>query len=117
MEKITITCPFTGVPFTALKTTDGSLLAQNPITKETMRIGYNKPSKRYLLNECYFRSNETVSCTEAAQILGVSRARISAIIRDDVIPSFIVNKKTVFKREDIIRYSESRTVGRPPKEG
>lgn len=117
MEKITLTCPFTGIPFDAIKSADGSLIVQNPITKENMRIGYNEPTKRYLVNKKYFQFMETVSCSEAAEMLGVSRSRISTMIFNDTIPHYSVNGKHVFLKSDVLSYSESRRVGRPQKDG
>ena len=117
MKKIILTCPFTGVAFEALKSADGSLIVQNPLTGENMRIGYNEPSRRYLVDERQFEHIETVSSQKASEILDVSRARISRIIKDDVIPHFKINGKHVFRKDDIMSYAETRSVGRPMKEG
>lgn len=116
MKKITLTCPFTGLPFDALKSADGSLIVQNPITGENMRIGYNMPSKRYLIDERLFSKVDIINSVEAAEILGVTRARISKIVKDEVIPHFNIGDKYMFLRDDVLMYAESRSVGRP-KEG
>lgn len=117
MKKITLTCPFTGVEFDALENADGSLIVQHPLTGEHMRVGFNEPSNRYLLDRRKFEHIETVTPVEAAEILGVSKARISAITREMTIPHFTVNGKSVFLLDDIKAYSDTRSVGRPPKEG
>ncbi len=113
MKRITLTCPFTGLPFEALKSADGSLIVQNPITGENMRIGYNAPSKRFLVDDRLFAKIDIINSVEAAEILGVTRARISKIIKDDVIPHFIIGDKYMFRRDDVLLYADSRTVGRP----
>lgn len=116
MKKITLTCPFTGVPFDALENADGSLIVQHPLTGVHMRVGFNEPSNRYLLDRSQFQHVETVTQAQAAELLGVSRARVSAIVRDETIPHYVVNGSNVFLLDDIKAYDASRTVGRP-KEG
>lgn len=113
MQKITMTCPFTGVEFEALKYADGSLIVQNPLTGKNVRVGYNRPANRYLVDTHQFKHIETVSSAKAAEMLGVSRARISAIVKDDTIPHYTVNGAHVFLVSDIINYAENRTNGRP----
>ena len=116
MQKIILTCPFTGIAFTALENADKSLIVQNPLTGENIRIGYNEPSRRYLLDDRIFSYIETVTCNEAAKLLKVSRARISKMIKDDVIPHYKINGTHMFLKSDILSYGETRSVGRPPKE-
>ena len=117
MEKILITCPFTGVRFEAFECADGSLQVKHPITGEEMRIGYNAAAKRYLIDKRLFKNLDLVTSSAAAEILGVSRARISNIIRDDTIPHFKVNGRHMFLRSDIMDYARNRTIGRPVKAG
>lgn len=116
MVKRTFTCPFTGVNFDTLESAEGNIIAHHPITGETMRLAFNHELNSYLLPREYMKFTETVSSTEAADILQVSRARISKIVADNVIPHFIVNGKAMFCKSDIMEYAETRTVGRPAKE-
>lgn len=117
MKKIMLTCPFTGIPFEALRSADGSLIAQNPITGENMRIGYNEPNRRYLIDDRLFKHIEVVSASQAAEILGISRARISKIIKDDIIPHYKTNGKYMLRLDDVMLYADNRTVGRPKEDG
>ena len=110
------TCPFTGAEFDALESTDGNIIVQNPISGQTMRLTYDVESDRYLIDRKYFDYLETVNSTEAAELLDVSRSRISKIILDGIIPHFLVNGKVMFLKSDIMNYRETRTVGRPAKE-
>ncbi len=115
MKKITLTCPFTGLPFTALESVDGDLIVHNPITHEDMRIGCNRPSKRYLVDTRFFKPVEIVSQKDAPEILGVSRARVNAIIKENVIPHFTANGRIMFAKSDLDAYMENRSTGRPKK--
>ncbi len=116
MRKVTLTCPFTGVMFNALESADGSLIAHNPITGENMRIGYNAPAKRYLIDKRAFELTETLTTSEAMEELEISRSRISKIVKDNVIPTFEVNGSPMFRKSDIIEYKRTRKAGRPRKE-
>lgn len=116
MIKRSFTCPFTGAQFEALESSDGNVIVQNPITGETMRLTYDAITDKFLIDAKYFDYLETVNCSEAAELLGVSRSRISKIVLDGIIPHFLVNGKPMFIKSDIIRYAETRTVGRPSKE-
>ena len=116
MEKITLTCPFTGVEFDALKSADGVLIVNNPLTGENMRIGANYHSHKYLVDMRQFKRIETVTQAQAADLLGVSRARVSAIVKENTIPHYQVAGSNVFLKEDLLAYAETRTVGRPKDE-
>ena len=65
MERIVITCPFTGMPFEAIKYADGRIIATNAITGEDMHITYNAPIKRYMFDEKYFTARVCSRCKNA----------------------------------------------------
>lgn len=121
MVKKILTCPLTGVRF-ELNSLENQLV---PLSKAVT----HHPLKHYPLdiymNErweiCipykYFEYIETVTPTEAAEILGVSRQRIAQIINDNVIDSHMVNGSPVLLLEDVEAYKENRQPGRPRKEG
>ena len=65
--------------------------------------------------ESLFTRIETVAPNDAADILNVSRQRISQLVNDDVIPSHMVNGQPVFIMSDLLNYKENRKAGRPKK--
>lgn len=115
MKEIKLTCPFTGVEFSALEYADGKILARNPLTGEEIHMNYNCSIKKYNVARKEFKHVETVSLVEAANILDVSRSRISKIAIDGVIPAHIVAGRTIFLLDDVLEYKETRKVGAPSK--
>ena len=116
MKEILLTCPFTGQPFTALIDTDDNLYCKHALTGELMKINFNWPIKRYMIPKSYLERIDTVSFTDAAELLGVSRQRISAIAANDTIRSYELNGQKVFLMSDVLKYKETRKVGAPRKD-
>jgi excisionase family DNA binding protein len=81
MEKVLITCPFTGMEFEALKYADGRLVTSNKITGEEIQITYNPSIDRYMLSARLFKHIPLVTMEECAEILGVSKPRVSALVK------------------------------------
>ena len=115
MKEIILTCPFTGVEFKATIDVDRNLYVKHPITGDVHKINYNRSIKRYNVPEQLFKHVETVTFSEAAQMLEVTRQRISAIASTGVIETFTVNGQSVFKREDVVKYKETRSPGAPKR--
>lgn len=113
MKKITITCPFTGVEFKALESADGALIVNNPLTGENMHIRIDHHTHEYLIDTRLFNHVETVTQAQAADLLEVSRARVSAIVKENIIPHYQVAGSNVFLKKDLLDYVETRAVGRP----
>lgn len=116
MRKITLTCPFTGVEFDALETSDGDVIARHAITGEEIRMNYNYAIRRYNVRREHFAHIDTVTQTEAAYILGISRQRISRIAATGVIQPHTVNGSIVFTKSEVVEYAKTRKVGAPAKE-
>lgn len=120
MEKVKLTCPLTGVEFDAL--------INEPELVPLARVYVNHPLEHYpmdlYINEHWelcipiksLQHIETIEPADVADVLDVSRQRVYQILADDVIPSHMVNGKTVFKLDDVMRYADTRTPGRPKKE-
>ena len=83
MERIVITCPFTGVPFEAIQYADGRIIATNALTGEDMQITYNPSIKRYMLDSAFFHGEKMLTMEECAELLGVSKARVSVLAKQD----------------------------------
>lgn len=113
MQELILTCPFTGVEFTAIQTADGDLLVIHPLTGEQIKIDYNHTAMTYSMNAKTFKHIDTVTPAELIGILGVSRQRISQIVQDEVIPVHHVNGSPVFLLPDVLEYKKNRKVGAP----
>lgn len=114
MIKVTLTCPFTGCEFEAEQPDFNTLLFTHPLTNESFELNIS-PMDSLTIPAELFDHIETVSLSEAAKILNVSRQRVSAIASKNVIPSKIVNNQTVFLLSDVIEYKRNRKPGAPRK--
>ena len=114
-EKI-LTCPFTGCQFTALEDADGNLYVKHPLTDDMNRVNYNCSIKKYNIPMQLFKHIETVTLVQAAEILEVTRQRMSMIAANNTIPAKTVNSQTVFILGDVLKYKETRKTGAPKKD-
>ena len=115
MKEIILTCPFTGVEFTALEDCSGNVLVKHPLTGRDIKINWNCTIQRYNIPKDSFTHYEIVNAVQAAEILNVSKQRISQIVQEQIIPVHMVNGTPVFLLSDVEKYSQNRTVGRPKK--
>lgn len=111
-----MTCPFTGAEFTALEYADGKIVFHHAITGEEIHMNWNSSCCRYNLTRDVFKHIKTVTMGEAADILGVSRQRVSKIAKDGIIKAHDVNGTMVFVLSDVLTYKNNRKVGAPCKE-
>ena len=115
MRKITLTCPFTGLPFEALEFSDGKISFKHALTGEEIHMNWNPTIERYNIRKNAFSLIETVTFSEAAEILDVTPQRITQIARDNVIRAYNISGKHVFLKHDILEYRDNRKVGAPRK--
>lgn len=118
MKPVSITCPFTGQVIKATKNEDsGTLIFINAITKEPITCLYDYEKDCYCIPaKILLEKYDLISMTQAAYILGVTRQRISQIAKTETIKSLTINGKTVFHKQDVLNYKETRKVGAPKKE-
>lgn len=117
MKKKILTCPLTGVDFTALEMADGNLICTNPITHEEVRLNYNSSCNRYYINPEHFKHVELVTLTEAAAILDISLQRVSKIAADGIISTCVIGATKYMQKAHVLEYKRTRKVGPPRKEG
>lgn len=115
MKEITLTCPFTGVEFSALEMADGKLIVIHPLTGEQIQVNWNCSINRYNLPKSAFKHIETLSREQAQTVLNVSHQRITQIIKDETIPVHYANGQPVFVASDVYHYRDTRKVGAPRK--
>lgn len=115
MEQLVLTCPFTGLEFHAFF--NGSdLICSHPIVHEQMRFKVDMLENSITVPLEYFKHFEMVSPVEAAGMLDITRQRMTQLMDDEIIPAVFIGGRKLVKRDDVISYLESRTVGRPKKE-
>lgn len=108
-----LSCPFTGAEFKATFD-DNHIHILNPLTGASYDFKIQGNAITIPLE--LFNYIETVNFNEAADLLEVSNQRISALSKNNVIPTYTVNGRKYFKLADIIRYKNLRKIGRPNKE-
>lgn len=59
---------------------------------------------------------ELVYIYDAKEILGVSKQRISQIVKDGVLQVYNVYGLPFFKKADVLAYRETRRVGKPARQ-
>ena len=112
MEKVFLTCPFSGVEFQGFKH-NGKLHFSHPLLHEMFSVSVE--NGKIIIPESLFTHVETITPNDAMDLLGVSRQRISQLVNDDVIPSHMVNGQPVFIKSDVVEYAQNRKAGRPRK--
>lgn len=115
MRRILLTCPFTGVTFEALQTADNNIIARNPITGEEVRMNYNCSCDRYYIYPEAFKMVETLTLSEAADMLDISVQRVSKMVNDGLIKTFEIDGKKKTTLESVLNYKETRKVGAPKR--
>ena len=115
MKPVKFTSPATGLDFEGLRTDDGNVIFKNPIDGSMSELFYDYVSDTYTVNARLFEHVEIVEASRAMDILEVSRARIAAIISNQVIPYFTVHGRKFFKVKDLEDYAKHRKRGRPSK--
>lgn len=106
MKSITLICPFTGVEFEALQSElTGEYIFTNPVTGQL----YSSENKHlYLPISAFTDSPKSVSPTEAAEILGVTRQRITQLLREGKLPYYLVNGNKRILESDVLEYRKNR---------
>ena len=108
-----LTCPFTGVEFTALKSADGDLLVIHPLTGEQIKIDYYSSANRYAMPSEAFDNIPIATPYDLIDMLQVTRQRVTQIVQNEVIPVHYVNNQPVFLLSDVLEYKKNRKVGAP----
>ena len=116
MKEILITDPFTGCEIKAAVNSDGNIHFKHPITSEDVIAIFNIESNSYAIPAHCFAHIETVTFSQAAELLEVSRQRVSTIAATNVIKPVLIDGQQRFVMSDVLKYKHERKTGAPKKE-
>lgn len=116
MKEILITDPFTGCEIKAVRQSGGDILFKHPITGEDVMAIYDFESYTFTISAHCFDHIETLTFSQAAELLGVSRQRVSTIAATNVIKPVLINGQQRFVKADVLKYKHERKTGAPKKE-
>ena len=108
MEKVMITCPFTGLEFEALKYADGSIVTSNKITGEEIQLTYNPSIKKYMLSGSLLKHVPLVTMEECANELGVSKPRVSALIKKNRLQTVRPGAVVYITKDSMLDYKRQQ---------
>ena len=114
MEKVTITCPLTGVPFEAIKYADGRLIAANIFTGEQIYISYNASNDRYMINASAVKNTPVLTLDECAEFLGISKPRVSELVKKGRLAAIKPKARMFITRRSALLYAKDR---KPKRKG
>ena len=107
MKSITLICPFTGVEFEALQSEDGKdYIFTNPLTGQTLQAKDGKINTT--VAELFATQKKSVSPAKAAEMLGVTRQRITQLLREGKLPYYLVNGSKRILENDVLEYRKNR---------
>lgn len=108
MEKVTITCPFTGLDFDTIRYADGRLVTSSKITGEEIQLTYNSSIKKYMLDAKYLKHTPLVTMGECAQELGVSKPRVSALVKKGKLQAIKPRTALYITKESMLDYKRKQ---------
>jgi len=108
MEKITVTCPFTGLPFEAIKYADGRLVTTNKVTGKDMQITYNASNNRYMFLASELKFHALLTMDECAEELGISKPRISKLVKQNRLKAIKPDAQLYITRASMLEFKQQR---------
>lgn len=113
MEKIMLTCPFTGVEFEAMKDQLGNVFTRHAITGESIRLAYIPSTRMYSAPTEAFRHVKTITPSDAAELIGISKSRVSTLCQSGRLKSVTIGNSVFISEDSAIEYRDSeRKAGR-----
>lgn len=104
MQKVSITCPFTGLEFEAVEYADGRFIATNVITGEDVHISYNPSIDRYLVPKGAFKHEPLMTLGECAELLDVSKPRVTALVNSGKIKAVRPGSSVYVTKNSVLEY-------------
>lgn len=115
MRQVTMTCPFTGLPFNAIEDADGNIYYENALTGKQMKMNFNNSIRKFNIKRSEFTFCELVNFNQAKDLLGVSRQRVYQIVNEGMLKPVYIADSTYFLKSDVLSYKENVKLGRPRK--
>lgn len=117
MQKVLVTCPFTGLPFEAIEYADGRIVATNKLTGEDIQMTYNASNNRYMVKSSAFKHIPLVTMEECAETLGISKARVSVLMKQDRLTYVKPDAQVYITRDSMLDYKRhQRTLAKAGKQ-
>lgn len=107
MKEIILTCPFTGLEFKALEDSNGNAIAKNVFTGEDVVMVDTIYDSAYAIDKEQFAHVETVTQAQAADVIGVSRMRVSKLCQTGQLVSVTHNGKVLITLDSVEAYRDS----------
>lgn len=114
MEKVMITCPFTGLEFVALKYADGRIVTSNKITGEEIQLTYDPSIEKYMLSGSLLKHVPLLTIEECANELGVSKPRVSVLIKKNRLQTVRPGAVVYITKDSMLDYKRRQ---RKPEKG
>lgn len=117
MKRIILTDPFSGIDFEAYEFDDKSMIAIHPLTKETIRVFYDREKRSFMVPVEAFEHIETMTMQQASDYMNVSVQRVSNACKSGKLPlKELPNGSKVIVKDDLVKYNETKKAGRPRKD-
>ena len=100
MNRIVITDPFTGLEVHATHMQDNSLVISTPFDG-TITLPYDQMSDTYKISANIFRHRNTMTLSETAKYLGVSRMYVSRMCSDGTLKAAKINGAMVIDSSSV----------------
>lgn len=100
--------PFTGHEINAPVFEDGSWLFDTAFGHETVAVGYDTEHDAYIIPAHAFRHVPTCTLVEAAEFLGVSKMRVSALCSKGQLNYSKINNVMLIELASVEAYKETR---------
>lgn len=100
--------PFTGIEINVAEFDDRTFLFDKCFTHESVAVGYDATTDRYTIPASAFKLVYSVSLAEAAEILGVSKMRVSAMCGKGQLQYSKVNGIMLVSYDSIMEYRINR---------
>ncbi len=104
MEKILITCPFTGLSFEAVKFADGRIVSTNPLTGNDVTMKYNASCNRYMIDPQEFKHKPLLTLNEVCDMLDLSKARVSRLVNEGRLQSVRPGSTVYVTKDSVLKY-------------
>lgn len=102
MHRSVISDPFTGLDLQAVEYANGNLQVETPWGKPLAMV-FDPVAHTFTIDASAFRHRETCTLAQAAQILGVSRMRVSCMCSTGILTAAKINGVMVIDYDSVMK--------------